>query len=126
MTGSSGQPQISYQKNFYQSSHFLDNPKLQGVFQVNSRLKWSFSRSTKRLLHHHFGNWQVNEMECFSKNKFEPLNLENSRFCPQNTRFFMLLNKFQSFSRHAKCKIQGFSGSMRTLNKRICFHFAHC
>ncbi len=49
----------------------------------------------------------------FSKNKFKPLNFDNSKFCLQNSRYFMFLSKFPAFCTpgRIKYKVQGDIGA---------------
>ncbi len=72
------------------------------------------------MLHHHC--WELaskwNEI-FFYKNIFDLFNFENFRFCLCNSRFVIILSKFQTFSRSGRIKyiIQGFPVSMRILDR---------
>ncbi len=93
--------------------HCLDDPKFQTVSRLipggsstptsmllmpclEGGVVSPFLRTVKQM------KWNI-----FSKNKFETLNFEDSRFVITNPRFFMFLSKFQAFSRPGivKCKI---------------------
>ncbi len=77
----------------FQSSHFFGCPKILCQFLVNS---WDKCPDQKRGCIIIFGNWQINRMEYFPKNKLDPFNLENSRsrVPTKNLRKFLLSPNF--------------------------------
>ncbi len=61
------------------------------------------------------------EWKILSQNNFEPLELDDFRFCFQNSMFFMLLSKFQAVTRSGRVMyksqgVQCFPGSVGTLS----------